>query len=108
MKSRKLHGEAGDADADAVERELPNLRLACDRYAKEDVWNADETGLNYAMPPDRTISQAAQPGRKKKQKAIDTSCVCQRDWYGKVSSSLHWERQKTAVFQEKDRCGPWI
>lgn len=75
LKSRKLHGEAGDADADAVERELPNLRLACDRYAKEDVWNADETGLNYAMPPDRTISQAAQPGRKKDKKRL-TLLVC--------------------------------
>lgn len=75
LKSRKLHGEAKDADEQAVERELPELRAACSRYAKEDIWNADETGLNYAMPPDQTISQTALPGRKKDKKRL-TLLVC--------------------------------
>lgn len=75
LKSRKLHGEACDADEVAVERELPNLRKVCQQYHKDDVFNADETGLNYAMPPDRTISVEPMPGRKKEKRRL-TILVC--------------------------------
>lgn len=75
LKSRKLHGESCDADEVAIARELPNLRSICARYERKDVFNADETGLNYAMPPDRTISKKPMPGRKKDKRRL-TLLVC--------------------------------
>lgn len=70
LKSRKLHDEAGDADEQAVERDLHKLRAACNLFAEEDVGNANEISLNYDMPPDRTISQTAFQGQKKDKERL--------------------------------------
>jgi len=37
----------------------------CNWFAKEDIWNVDEWGLNYAVPPDHTISQTEFYGRER-------------------------------------------
>lgn len=66
----KSHGESGDADADAVAREMPRLRGIVAEYAKKDVFNADECGLFYRMAPDKTIALERLPGRKKAKERI--------------------------------------
>lgn len=75
LKCRRVHGESGDADEDALQRELPVIQALCATYSADDIWNADETGLNYCMPPDRTISAHPLPGRKKDKKRL-TVLVC--------------------------------
>lgn len=75
LKSRKTHGEAASVDEAAVRRDLPKIRLACSRYSKEDVWNADETGLNNSMDPDRKICQTAKSGSKVDKRRI-TVLLC--------------------------------
>ena len=47
FKCYKSHGEAGDADVNAAERELPVLRSLIEQYGERNVFNADEFGLNY-------------------------------------------------------------
>ena len=75
LKARKLHGEAGDADDQAIAEALPNLRNLCRQYRPEDVCNGDETGCNYAITPDRSISSSSRSGNKKQKKRI-TLLVC--------------------------------
>ncbi|PXF48371.1 Tigger transposable element-derived protein 6 [Gracilariopsis chorda] len=75
LKSSKIYGEAGDADEEGLQRELPVPRALCAQYGREDIFNADEAGVNYCMPPDRTISSQPLLGRKKDKKRL-TSLVC--------------------------------
>lgn len=65
LKSRRVHGESGDVNMGIVDQELPKLQQLCSTYALDDIFNADETGLFYCMPPDRTISERPMEGRKK-------------------------------------------
>lgn len=75
LKARRMHGEAADADDAAVSRELPRLVALCQQFDEEDIFNADETGVNYCMPPDTTICQSPIRGRKKVKKRL-TLLVC--------------------------------
>lgn len=75
LKSRRIHGESGDADNNAVKNFLPKLREKIAAYRPADVWNADETGLYYCMAPERTISEDVMEGRKK-AKVRMTLLVC--------------------------------
>ena len=75
LKARKLHGEAVDADDQAITEALPNLRNLCRQYRSGDVWNGDATGCNYAMAPGRSISPSPRSGNKKHKKRI-TLLVC--------------------------------
>ena len=43
----RLHGEAGGADLDGVRRAQSELQGILEKYAPEDVFNVDETGLFY-------------------------------------------------------------
>ena len=63
-----MRGESGDADMAAIEAQLPMLRQICEDYNREDIFSSDETGINYGMLPDRTISTAPLQGRKKYKK----------------------------------------
>lgn len=65
IKARKAYGEAGDADDEGIANSITGLQQMVSEYSMADIWNADETGLNYSMPPDRTISERPMPGRKK-------------------------------------------
>lgn len=75
LRSRKLYGEAADIDEEVMNRAVPELQALCQNYRSDDVWNADETGINYAMPPDRTICTTPIPGRKKDKRRL-TLLVC--------------------------------
>lgn len=57
IRSKVLHGEAAAADQEGVslsQRNLPAL-ISEGGYAKEDVYNFDETGLFYKAEPKRTL-----------------------------------------------------
>lgn len=55
LQCRKVHGEGGDADEVALQREFLALQSIFKDFAVDDIWNADETGMNYCMTPDRKI-----------------------------------------------------
>lgn len=78
LKSSVLHGEAGDADEATVIKDLPKLRNICRQYNKDDIFNVDEIGLNYAMHPDRTIYVEPVPGGKKDKRRL-TLLVCSNE-----------------------------
>ena len=52
--SKKLHGEAADVDRAAVADGIARLRAEISKYDPENVYNMDETGLNYHLLPRQT------------------------------------------------------
>ena len=75
FKNYKSHGESGNVDLKVINSELPKLQEKLRSYSLNDIWNADEFGLFYQLPPTQTIAQAPIPGRKRKKKRI-TCLVC--------------------------------
>lgn len=65
LRSFKSHGESGDVDETAANDQLPILQRRLSRYEKDDVFNADESGLCFHLAPDRTIAKEQLKGRKK-------------------------------------------
>jgi hypothetical protein len=76
VRSYKLHGEAKAADVDGVELARTDLPALIDQYALEDVYNYDETGLNWRQPPDRTLATSKSAGGKKKKERITIGLAC--------------------------------
>ena len=101
LRSRRMHGESGDADMESVRDCLPSLASLVQSYQPNDEWNADETGLYYQMPPDRTISHAALPGRKKAKVRI-TLLVCSKaSRKGKFPLMIIGQARKLRAFKGK-------
>lgn len=58
----RSHGEAGDADVEAMERELSKSMEIIADYSPNNVFNADECGLLYSLAPDKTTALERFPG----------------------------------------------
>ncbi|SJL05224.1 uncharacterized protein ARMOST_08590 [Armillaria ostoyae] len=69
LKRFKRHSEAASANMEDVEAECERIRLICTEYAPEDIYNMDETGLFYGMPPDCGLAD-------KKHSRVKGSKVC--------------------------------
>ena len=95
-----MHRESGDADIAAMEAQLPMLRQICEDYNREDIFNADETVINYRMPPDRTIYASPLQGRKKDKKANIVG-VCKRKWIAEVSVHDYWKCSSAAMLSSQ-------
>jgi Tc5 transposase DNA-binding domain len=57
IRSKGLHGDAADADAQGVEHSQRCLPVLISElgFSKEDVFNFDETGLYFKATPKRTL-----------------------------------------------------
>jgi len=56
IKRRKRHGEAAEVDKIEMKKELQEIRKICDLYPLQDIFNMDETALNYKASPDSSLS----------------------------------------------------
>lgn len=64
LREYKSHGEAGSAKKPNVDAAILRLRTITDKYHPDDIFNFDESGLNYRMPPDRGLAQQQLSGIK--------------------------------------------
>lgn len=86
------HGESGSVNQQTVDQELPLLKQVLQQYKPEDIFNADETGLFFSMPPTRTISTKAVHGLKKNKTRITVLFACmQLNRIREVGALLHWQ-----------------
>ena len=60
----KFSGEANSAPIETLPEERARLRALLAKYDKEDIYNADETGVFFRMEPNQTLSTGAISGRK--------------------------------------------
>ena len=75
--SVKLHGEAASADKEAAERFPAELKKVIDAngYNEKQIWNVDETGLWFKMPPSRSYIKNANGTRKPGTKLLKDRCT---------------------------------
>ena len=66
FKSYRLHGESAAVDPGVVERGRRVLLAESLLYEPSDCFNMDECGLNYCMPPKRSIGSKRKKGGKPK------------------------------------------
>jgi len=65
------HGESASAPpAEFIENERTRLRTELAPYNLDDIYNADETGLFWAMEPSRTLSNREISGHKKNKSKV--------------------------------------
>ena len=60
----KYSGEANSAPIESLPEERARLRTILAKYDKENIYNADETGLFFRMKHNQTLSTGAIAGRK--------------------------------------------
>ena len=65
LQKIKYSGEANSAPLESLSEERLKLQRLLSGYNKEDIYNADETGLFFRMEPNQTLSTGAVAGRKK-------------------------------------------
>ena len=73
LRSRRMDAESGDADMESVRDCLTSLASLVQSYHPNDVWSAEETGLYYQMPPDRTINGRFGGQGKKEGRLLSVS-----------------------------------
>ena len=70
IKRRKKHGEAATVNKIQMEEDLKEIREICDLYTLKDIFNMDETALNYKASPDSSLSSQSISGGKIKKDRI--------------------------------------
>ena len=65
LQQIRFSGEANSAPLETLSEERLKLQILLSRYNKEDIYNADETGLFFRMEPNQTLSTGAVAGHKK-------------------------------------------
>lgn len=74
FRSRKMHGEGGDAVMDGIDEQIKLIKDKLRQFKPQNIRNADETGLFICMPPERNISSQPMPGGKNEKRM--TLLVC--------------------------------
>ncbi|KAJ3558078.1 hypothetical protein NP233_g11580 [Leucocoprinus birnbaumii] len=66
LREIKGHGEAGSVKKSEAVAEQQRIKkvLSTMGYSQKDIFNMDETGLFYVMPPDQGLADKAKPGIK--------------------------------------------
>jgi len=64
LRKIKYSGEANSAPIESLPEERARLRTILAKYDKENIYNADETGLFFRMESNQTLSTGAIAGRK--------------------------------------------
>ncbi|CDO68936.1 hypothetical protein BN946_scf185000.g79 [Trametes cinnabarina] len=97
----KRHGEAGSVETRTVEEERARIqKLIRNRgYRPCDIYNMDETGLFYQMPPDRGLADHAMSGTKAKKTRLTYAFTCNadgsdvRDRAQTITQSNNWTKR---------------
>ena len=84
IASRKLHGEASSVDSTAVNTGRADLKTLLAEYSMRDVYNIDETGLFYRMPPSRSLTTGPQNGTKQYKDRVTIALCCNADGTDKL------------------------
>ncbi|SJX66502.1 related to transposase [Sporisorium reilianum f. sp. reilianum] len=101
FKLQIAHGEAGSVQQDVIDKELPTLKLLIQQYHPADVFNADETGLFYNMPPNKTIGSSPASGLKKNKARITILFACNSTGTEKLDPFFIGHSQQPHAFKKQ-------
>ena len=54
LASKRLHGGAGSVNPELVAKGMEEIREECEHYLLENIYNVDETGIQWKIMPKRT------------------------------------------------------
>lgn len=101
LKLIKPHGESNDADDNEIVRSLPILQEKLKHYNINDIWNADETGLNYRLAPCKTIAHEQMSGRKKDKVRLTYLLCANADGTEQFPLMVIGKAKKPRCFRQK-------
>ncbi|CDO71465.1 hypothetical protein BN946_scf184909.g59 [Trametes cinnabarina] len=103
LRGIKRHGEAGSTELTTVEAERARIQqLIRDHgYQPRDIYNMDETGLFYQMPPDQGLADRALSGVKAKKTQLTYAFTCNADSSDKLPPMVIGKYKKPRPFGGK-------
>ncbi|KAI7958282.1 hypothetical protein MJO29_006499 [Puccinia striiformis f. sp. tritici] len=79
LRTFRKHGEAASVDITVVESEVVRMQEITKDYNLKDIFNMDETGLFYSMPPDVGLAFKATHGVKSDKTRLTLALTCNAD-----------------------------
>lgn len=79
IKRRKKHGETAKVDKEQMDEDLKEIHKICDLYPLPDIFNLDETALNYKASPDTSLASEKISGGKINKERITANFCCNAD-----------------------------
>ena len=99
VKRIRMHGESGSVDEQAIEETIADLRHLLNRYAWNDIYNMDETGLFFRMEPDTTLATRQLAGKKKNKERLSVALCCNGDGLHKMKALVIGRAAKPRCFK---------
>ncbi|KAE9048739.1 hypothetical protein PR001_g3691 [Phytophthora rubi] len=101
LRYRPRHGDAGSAKPDVVRQGRHALHEVTDLYDPQDMYNMDETGLNYKAAPTRSICTSNMPGVKNDKTRITLALTTNADGIDFLSALFIERAVKPRCFGKK-------
>ncbi|KNE96110.1 hypothetical protein PSTG_10532 [Puccinia striiformis f. sp. tritici PST-78] len=102
LKSYRRHGEAASVDINVVELEVERVQKITEEYPLKDIFNMDETGLFYAMPPDTGLAFNQTHGVKGNKTRLTLAITCNADGSEKLPILFIGKYKRPQCFNKKD------
>ncbi|KAJ8507985.1 hypothetical protein ONZ45_g9701 [Pleurotus djamor] len=103
LREFKRHSEAASANINDVKDERAWIREFIDRtkFELKDIFNMDETGLFYGMPPDRGLMTTKMAGVKDKKTRITYAFTANADGTEKLDPFVIGKSKQPRAFDKK-------
>jgi hypothetical protein len=105
IKEFVYHGESASAEISNPERikQMEAIRLECQAYAPQDIYNMDETGNCWKMLPNRTLATESSSGSKKAKDRITLALTTNGDGSHKLDPWLIGRFKNPRCFKNINR-----
>ncbi|KAH9453174.1 hypothetical protein Pst134EA_033100 [Puccinia striiformis f. sp. tritici] len=97
----ELHGEAGSVDQSQAEDARKKILEITSGYEARNIYNADETGLLYKMPPNKSLATKTCSGLKGSKVRLTYHLCCNADGSDKLEPLVIGHAQKPRSFGKK-------
>ncbi|KAH9468531.1 hypothetical protein Pst134EA_033366 [Puccinia striiformis f. sp. tritici] len=104
LKSYRKHGEAASADITVVESEVERVKEITKDYLLKDIFNMDETGLFFSMPPDTGLAFNKSHGVKGNKTRMTLAVTCNADGTEKLPILFIGKYKRPRCFKKKQAC----
>ncbi|KAF8229971.1 DDE-domain-containing protein [Tricholoma matsutake] len=103
LKENRTHSKAGSVDPAKVEIEHERIHKLIQKYGYrlKDIFNMDETGLFYTMPPDRGLMDKPSSGLKGNKKRLTYAFTANADGSEKLPAFVIGKAAHPCAFNKK-------
>src|SRR5438034_5479795 len=102
LKQYCFHGEAGSVAEVSVMAAREKLQLILTRFEEKDLYNMDESGLFYRMPPDRSLASKQMSGVKGDKTRISIAFTANADGSDRRAPLFIGHARRPRCFNKND------